>query len=208
MNRIIAAALVCAAIVSQVESAHAVEPATFEATLFGGYRDGGEFDDIDPAAEPYKLDSGSVFGVALNLQQTGDAYYELSYNRQSGGVEDTSQFDMNVEYLHIGGYVQFADPEARFNPYFLLTVGATRFSPDRREFDDVIEPSLAIGGGVKVRFTKNFGLRLEARGYGTFVDSDSDLFCISTPPSLTCEVSVQGDTLIQGQALVGVTLGF
>lgn len=208
MNRIIAAALACTAVVSLVESAHAIEPARFEATLFGGYRDGGDLDNIDPAIDPYKLDSGSVFGIALNLQQTEDAYYELSYNRQSAGVEETSQFDMSIEYLHIGGYVTFRDPESRWVPYFLMTVGATRFSPDRNEFDDVIEPSLAIGAGVKVRFTKNFGLRLEARGYGTFMDSDSDLFCISAPPSLTCEISVQGDTLIQGQALVGVTVGF
>ena len=88
-------------------------------------------------------------GVALNMQQTSDAYYELSYNRQSAGAEDTSAYDMTIEHLHIGGYVTFRDPEARFVPYFLMTVGATRFSPDRNEFDDVIEPSLAIGGGVK-----------------------------------------------------------
>lgn len=208
MNRIIATGIAVIAAVSLAESAAAVEPAKFEATLFGGYRDGGEFDGIDPTVDPYKLDSGSLFGVTFNLQQTPTAYYELSYSRQNAGVEDTSAYDMTMEYLHIGGYVTFRDPEGRFVPYFLMTVGATRFSPDRTEFDDAIEPSLAIGGGVKIRFTKNVGLRLEARAYGTFIDSDSELFCVSSPPSLVCEISVQGDTLIQGQALVGVTVGF
>jgi len=208
MTRIIVAALGLAAAISLVESAHAAEPSTFEATLFGGYRDGGKFDGIDPSVDSYKLASGAVFGVALNLQQSSDAYYELSYNRQNGGVEDTSAFDMTIEHLHIGGYVQFADPDATWIPYFVMTVGATRFSPDRKQFDAVIEPSLAIGGGVKVRFSENFGLRLEARAYGMFIDTDSKLFCESSPPSLVCEISVQGDTLIQGQALVGVTVGF
>jgi opacity protein-like surface antigen len=208
MNRIIATGLAFIAAVSPIESARAVEPSTFEATLFGGYRYGGKFDGIDPATDSYRLDSGAVFGIALNWQQSSDAYYEVSYNRQSGGVKDTSQFDMSIEYLHIGGYVQFGDPEARVIPYFLMTVGATRFNPNRSEFDDEIEPSLAIGGGVKIRFSKNVGLRLEARGYGTFIDSDSDLFCLSSPPSLVCEISVQCDTLIQGQALVGVSVGF
>ncbi len=46
-------------------------------------------------------------------------------------------------------------------------------------------------------------LRFEARGYATLVDSDSALFC-----SGGCVVSIKGDTVTQGDILLGLTFRY
>ncbi|HTE39729.1 MAG TPA: outer membrane beta-barrel protein [Steroidobacteraceae bacterium] len=195
-------------------AAHAAEPAFFEATLFGGYRFGGEFkipaDPGDPDAkrEQYKFKSGASFGVTLNLQQEEGAYYELHYSRQDAEIKNTSAFDGAIEYLQIGGQLELGDFGPRVLPYMALTLGATRFTPKDNTFDTEVEPSIGLGFGVKFPFSKNFGARVEARGYATFVDSDSELFCVSADGKLTCAADIQGDAFVQGQALVGITFAF
>jgi len=196
-----------AAALLSLQTARAVEPAVFEATLFGGYRYGGEFADALDDSK-LKLEPSASYGISLNLEQVEGAYYELAYSKQEAKVKTTSAFDMSIEYLHIGGTVPFGDPEDRLVPYFVLTVGATRFTPNRNEFDVEIEPSIALGGGVKIPFTKNIGLRAEIRGYATFVDRESELYCLSSDGSLTCEIGIQGKTFMQAQGSIGLTVGF
>ena len=199
-------------------SSYAVQPAVFETTLFGAYHYGGEFDDRGGTFGKLKLQGGVGYGVSLNLQQTEDAYYELNYFKQSAKIKDSGQyasvngashFNLDIEYIHVGGLVAFGDPHDRVVPYLLLTVGATRLIPTGADFRTVYEPSVAIGGGVKLPITKNVGFRVEARGYATFVDSDSKLYCSRTEdPAISCDILVQSATFLQVQALAGVTIGF
>lgn len=197
-------------------AAHAAEPDKVQITPFGGYRFGGEFDlvtdDGDPltptTAADLELGSAAHYGLILNLEQEPGAYYELLYGRQSAELKGPSGFDMTVEYLHVGGNVDFARPEDRVIPYFVLTVGGTRFVPDVADAKEVIEPSLSLGGGVRIPLAPHIGLRLEARAFLTLLDSDSQIFCETDPPNAICDVRVKGDMFVQAQGLFGVTIGF
>jgi hypothetical protein len=86
------------------------------------------------------------------------------------------------------------------------TLGATRFSPAAR-YDDETRFSLALGGGVKIPIGERVALRLEARGFLTFVDSDSEIFCVSAGGA-TCLVRTSGSSVVQYQALAGLSFRF
>jgi opacity protein-like surface antigen len=210
-------------------SVQAAEPAFFQASFFGGYSLGGHFYKADttsqdpellnkgPDTDQLKIKSSPNFGVALNLRQADNAYYELIYSRQDATIDPSFQhaYDMSIEYLHVGGFVEFGDPKAKVVPYFVLTVGATRLTPIRSDFERTIEPSIAMGGGVRIPFTKNIGLRLEGRGYATFIKPESNLFCAPSTtldangnPVKVCETNIQGHSLLQAQASLALTIGF
>jgi hypothetical protein len=58
-----------------------------------------------------------------------------------------------------------------------------------------------------VPITDHFGVRLDLRAYGTVLDSESDLFCVSDG-GLTCRIKAKGDVLLQYSANLGVIIGF
>jgi hypothetical protein len=153
----------------------------------------------------------------LNVEQTEDAYYEFTYSRQSTELDQITRvppigpapsLEMNVEYLHLGGLLQFSEPNDRVIPYFSLTVGATRFSPQTGDLDSETDFSVGIGGGLKFPITRYFGLRLEGRGYATFLDSNANIFCASVNGAASCDIRVRGDTFFQAQAMLGLTFSF
>ena len=117
----------------QTAQAYAQDPLRFELTPFGGLRTGGQFDDqrSDSSAE---LDSANISGVAFRIRARPGAHYEILYSRQSTELDSATlflsqpQFDVRAEYLHAGGSLQF-EPSPVGQPYFSLTLGATRFNP-------------------------------------------------------------------------------
>jgi hypothetical protein len=60
-----------------------------------------------------------------------------------------------------------------------------------------------LGIGYQLPLGERVALRFEARGYATLVDSDSALFC-----SGGCVVSIKGDTVTQGDILLGLTFRY
>jgi hypothetical protein len=56
--------------------------------------------------------------------------------------------------------------------------------------------------------TERFGVRLEARGYLTFVDSESAFFCASGSFGGVCAIRAKSDTFIQYELLAGATYSF
>jgi hypothetical protein len=207
----------------------AVERAGFEATVLYGHRFGGSFESTDtfltpappdpPTLEPVKRDvaDDNSIGIILNWEANEGGYYELLYSKQSSQLEGmaptpitngVAPFDLSVEYLHIGGVLEFGEPHWRVVPYFALTVGGTRLKPERPSGDSESEFSLSMGGGVKVPFNRYIGLRLDVRAFGTWLDSGSEVFCSSSNGTRSCDVRVHGDSFIQGQIALGVTGGF
>ena len=209
-NYLLGAVVASLALLACAPYASADEP-TFEATLAGGVRFGGDFDDLDApnnTGDSHRLGSSSTVGVILNYQQSPGAYYELLYGKQNASVQSTSRFDLSVEYFHLGGHLEFAEPDDRIVPYFALTLGVTRFAPRHGDYQDLTDPSLALSGGAKFRLTKHFALRADARGFATLVDGSGKVFCVSDANGLDCRFTFKGKTFVQGQALLGATLQF
>ena len=187
----------------------------FEVTPFVGYRAGGEFEVEDPADdgsdESVDLDDAGSWGLDIGLYRDDSSFYELLYSRQSAGLDKRESglagVDVVTEYLHFGGTLLFAD-ESFYATYLSLTVGATRLSADKGGYDDETKFSASIGGGFRFPFTENLAATLGVRAYLTLIDSDTDLFCLSTGENASCLLRSSGGTYWQGEAQLGLTARF
>ena len=209
-NRIFSGSVAAAAMLLCLASpARAADPPQhtnfWEFTPFAGFTAGGEFE--NPADDSDRdLDEDSSFGLIVNAAVDDWRHYELLYSTQSTSVEGATPIDMDVQYLQIGGIVSYPDA-TRVIPYFGLTVGAARFSPDAPGLDDETKLAASIAGGFRVPITDHIGVRLDLRAFVTVLDSEGDLFCVSNA-GLTCNISAKSDTFLQYSAALGVTVGF
>ena len=212
-NRIFSGSATVAALLCLAASpARAEEPRqynNFEFTPFVGYMAGGEFEDPTDSTDR-DLDADNNLGLLLNATAGGDywRHYELLYRTQSTQLDGATapKLDMDVQYLQIGGIVSNPDAE-NVIPYFGLTIGATQLSPDESGLDDETKFSFSVGGGVRVPITDRIGVRFDARAFITLLDSDGEIFCVSSGGA-TCRVRVKSDTFVQYAASLGLMIGF
>lgn len=182
----------------------------FEITPFAAYRVGGSFDDADGAAR-LELRESNAWGFSVNGQVESNTEWEVFYARQTTDVDASeltapqTRFNIDVDFLHFGGTYLF-DGE-RVRPFFALTVGATRFNPGLPGFDARTFASMSLGAGWKYQIAKHIGLRLEARGFGTLIDSNSRLFCVSAGGG-ACLIVAEGRMLTQWEARAGLSIRF
>ncbi len=180
---------------------------------FVGYRFGGSFEDDETEAD-YDLDNNSSVGLVVNFPAQNNTEWELYYSRQETEVktgdlfQSTRVIDMDVQYLHIGGTYLF-DRTKETQPYFVATIGAAKFEPDGPGTDSDEFFSFSIGGGYKYFPDERFGLRLDGRFLGSLIDSDSDIFCSSTPEAGgECIIQTRGDILWQFELQAGFIVRF
>lgn len=195
--------------------AHAQSAPRFEITPFVGYRLGGEFDvssDADTAAGSVDLDSAASYGIDVGLYRDRNSFYELLYSRQEASLDSSdvtlSSVDVSVQYLHLGGTAMFPLEDNWFVPYLSLTIGATLLDPQSGSFDSETKFSGSLGGGLRFPVNDNVAVALGLRGYLTFVDSDTGLFCVSGSEGATCLLRSSGSTFFQGEAQLGLTVRF
>jgi opacity protein-like surface antigen len=199
-------------------------PKRFEITPHIGYQFGGSTevegtedesgDEEEPGGE-LDIESAPSFGVTLDSRVRDGAFAELSYSRQqtnlglrTPGTPRQEVFDMSVEYFQIGGLLDFRNWDSRVAPFFLMTLGATRFAPsDESGLGDEWRFSLALGAGLKVLLVGEWlGLRFQGRFLTTFLSSESQVFC---PGNGKC-LFVVGDTTatFQGEGSIGAYVAF
>jgi hypothetical protein len=177
-----------------------------ETSLLAGRAFGGSVDNIEPR-QAVSIDSANIFGAVLNFESSeSNGFYEFSYFRENTAFAGASPFDVAIEYFHLGGYVTFTDDPKRNTTYFLLTVGATRFIPDKEGLSDPTAFSIATGIGAKFPITQHFLLRLDGRLYATFLDKKDDLFCAT--PAAGCIIHFEGTTILRGMVSLGATYRF
>jgi opacity protein-like surface antigen len=180
---------------------------TFEITPFFGQMLGGSFEDPTDSSDR-DLESDTNFGIFLNLSaDPPERQYELFYTKQSTVVEGTVPIDLDVEYLQIGGTVGYPQ-HPHVIPYFGATFGATQFSPDAAGLDDETKISVTVGGGVRFPITDHIGVRLDIRSFITFLENDSEIFCVSVPANASCLIKPSSDTFVQYNASLGFSVGF
>ena len=200
------------ALAAVAPQARAEGPA-FEITPFGGYRIGGQFETRATETVPSQdidLDEGGSWGVDLGLYRDSSSFYELLYSTSSTGLDTNDPFyadlDVKTEYIHVGGTLLFAD-ERWWAPWFSFTAGATRFSAGGG-YDSDTKFSVSMGGGVRVPFNDYVAATAGVRGYLTFVDSDTDLLCVSTGEQGGCLLKSSGSAWYQFEGLIGLTVSF
>ena len=180
-----------------------------EITPFGGYRMGGDFE--LNTGESLRLDDSSSYGVIIGMDYQENTQLEFLYShqesplkKQNGTSPNETLFDLGVDYFQLGGtYLWDYD---RVVPFLSGGLGATYFNPDSSGYSSVTKFSMSLGGGVKLYATEHIGLRLEGRGYGTFMNSGGAIFCGGD--SGGCQVFVSSDVWVQFEVLAGLIFKF
>lgn len=186
-----------------------VDTGRFEITPFAGYRLSGDFDasssnSFDPDLN-IEVEEGAAFGLLFDIPLNENWAIELLANRQESSFiidegllePETELGDVTLTYLHAGLLVQWNT--GTVTPFFTGSVGLARIDPEFDELDADNRFSASLGGGLKVFFSDNVGLRLEARGYWTDLDTGfEDRF----------DRYDEGDGLFQGEGSVGLIFAF
>jgi len=162
-------------------SAGLAQPGRFELTPFAGYRLKGDFDArssdaFDPRLN-VKVDASATYGLVLDIPLSRNWQIELLANRQRSqfivdrGLLSPSMTlgDVDLSTLQAGFVLQWG--AGQVNPFVTAAAGLTRIEPKFNELSSDDRFSASLGGGVKVFFSENLGIRLEARGYWTDLDT-------------------------------------
>jgi hypothetical protein len=187
------------------------QPGRFELTPLAGYRLGGEFDasdedffaDDDLEAE---IEEGEIFGVIFGIPLTPGWRLELLANRQEssfiideGLLSPTIELgDVTLSMYHAGFAFEWG--LGQVNPFLVGTLGLARIEPDFPELNAENRFSASLGGGAKIFFSPNVGLRLEGRGYWTDLGTDWE--------DRYDRYDSGGDGLFQAEASAGLIFAF
>lgn len=183
----------------------------FELTPYLGYRLGGTFDEHDGDRQ-FELEDSTAQGLMLSGRVRENTQWEVLLGRQGTDVDtqgifsDNPAFDIDVDYLHLGGTYLFEGDNIR--PFIALTLGVTQFDPAPSEYGSESFFSASIGGGWQLNTTKRLGVRLEARAFTTFIDSNSDIFCQSDAAGGACLILTEAETFTQWEARAGLVFRF
>ena len=195
----------------------AAEPGRDNAvTLYAGYRDGGRFTDVTTGSKlPIEASGIGAVSLDIGLDSKAGTQLQVYVSRQKSQVDARQatqlpapaaplpeKFPIAVTYVHIGG-TAFLERKIGQGVYLVGGIGATLFEPDLQGLANELRPSINLGIGYQLPLGERVALRFEARGYATLVDSDSALFC-----SGGCVVSIKGDSVTQGDILLGLTFRY
>lgn len=178
-----------------------------EVTVFSGYRLGGHLKD-DASGETLKLGEAGSYGVIVDVPYNADGQLEVLWSHSGETLKPQALFAgaprlaVDVDYFHVGGIHTLEGD--RVKPFVVGTLGVTRMDPHRSGLDAATEFSLGLGGGAKWRLTRHLGLRFEARGYMTLLDSNGALFCGGNG----CIARISGSGFGQFELSAGVFVAF
>ncbi|MFQ5566758.1 MAG: outer membrane protein [Woeseia sp.] len=183
----------------------------FAWTPFAGYAFGGAFDDVN-GIDSLDLEDDANLGLILDIRDTANTQWEILYSRQVTAADTTSlpvsssSFDVDVHYVQAGGTYQGGGDHAR--PYLAATIGATHFDPGLSGSDSETFFSFSIGLGLQFRPDDGLGFRLEARAFGTVLESNSNIFCETGPAANICAITTEGSVLWQLATFAGLVIRF
>lgn len=153
-----------------------------EITPFVGYRLAG---DVDQGfgfgfSEDLEVEESEVFGVGLDFGIAPNMQIEVWASRQDTALVENGlildpprpRIDLTLTTVHAGFLYQWLLGQA--DPFVVFGGGATRIEPDRPGSSGETRLSGSVGGGVKVRFNRHLGLRLEGRILAVDFDSGFD----------------------------------
>ena len=179
-----------------------------EVTPLVGYRSGGSFEDrVDGSS--LDLDEGASQALIVNVDHDANTQWEIVYSRQDSRLDLTRPFqgrtrvDVDAHQLSVGGIYVWRDTQyPGVVPFVGAGIGATRLAPDG--LDTETRPMLSFVAGYKFFLGENIGARIEARAYGTALESDAAIFCGNG----ACLARVESEGFWQYEMNAGITLRF
>lgn len=183
-----------------------------EFTPFAAYRVGGEFDFESDVGVTQTLEVGddSSWGFDVGLYRDRYSFYELLYSQQNAQLQTNGttlgSFQLRTEYVHLGGTLLFPQ-ENWLVPYLSMTVGVTKLDPQDDQYASESEFSMSLGGGLRLPFNEHLAVVMGVRGYLTFVDSSTQIFCVSAGGA-ACAFRISADSFFQAEAQIGFALTF
>jgi hypothetical protein len=199
----IASVLAFASVAHAQGTGGAKQPTESSVTLYVGSMLTSDFGETS-TGEKVSVASGTSYAVALDFGIDHQTQWEIFYSYQktklySGGFSTTANnLPLAIEYLHFGG--TYFPQGLGGGGYVLGGFGLTLLQPDLAGLSSVTKPSLNLGGGYMIPIGNHLGVRIEARGYATLLNSTGGMFC-----SGGCTVSIKGTALYQGEVLVGLS---
>jgi opacity protein-like surface antigen len=152
-----------------------------EITPLVGLRTGGELETSvsDLFDTDVEIDDSETYGIAIDIPISRGFQVELLANRQESAFrangalfdDDRRLADVSVENFQAGVLWQWGGGQV--NPFFVATLGVAQLDPEVAGAKSENRFAGTLGGGVKVFFSRNFGLRLEGRGYWADLGGDS-----------------------------------
>jgi hypothetical protein len=211
LSRFVPAAMLMAITAAGAAELPGKELAPFSLTPFGGYTFGGTFKDAEDTLE-VEVDDAAHFGLVFNIREGANTQWEIFYSRQQSDADTAAVtpsqpvVDIDIHYLHIGG--TYVADGGRARPFLAATVGGTRFDPGPLTFDTENFFSFGVGAGWYVSASERLDIRLEARALGTFLRSDTALFCQTGPDENVCAILAESELFWQFQTSVGFAFRF
>ena len=176
-------------------------------TFYGGYAWGGSFDQQTGNTTGSANLAGSFTGAAsidwaLDAARNVQLYASGQRTTLQLAGSTPSSVDMGLYYVHLGGS-NFFEGRAGQGAYVAGGLGATVMSPSSAGLGSEVRPSASLAIGYEHALSPSLAVRAELRGYLTLINSSGGIFC-----SGGCVVTLSGDALVQGAALVGLSLRF
>lgn len=171
----------------------------------------------------FRTGTGPSWGFALDYNVHPMQAIEFSYTRQDGSLDLDYQgirtlTNMSVNFWHLGS-VRYVTPPSKMRPFFLVSLGATYFSPesstvqpDPEDPDDLLYTesvtkfSLSLGLGFKAYFgeSEKVGLRASFKVLPSFYNTWGGLYFGSGGGGVT----VSGNAIWQWEVAGGLTVKF
>ena len=175
---------------------------SFELTVLGGLRMGGEFEDPS-TAESLWLDASPSFGLAVGFPLDADRTLEVVWTHQEGRVGGTSNeggpVDLDLDTVGVGGTYEWS--RGMWRPFVSGTLGVTILSPEQAGLDREALLTGTLGGGVKVPVSASVDIRFEGRGMLMLVTGGAAGLCGSGG----CVLAFSGSGTAQLELLAGVS---
>jgi opacity protein-like surface antigen len=158
------------------------QPGRFELTPTAGYRLSGDFNsrsnDTFDSRLKVKVDESAVYGLTFDIPLSEYWQIEILANRQrtafstdDGLLSPSDKLgDVDLTIVQAGFLLQWGG--GQISPFITAAAGITRIEPQFNDLDSDDRFSASLGGGVKIFFNQNVGIRLEGRGYWTDLDTD------------------------------------
>lgn len=194
-------------------------------SLYGGWRVSSGFEQGDSNASgngstvitpsSIKVRNASAASVSFDRAVDASRQVQLMVSRQNtrltiqnlsaAGATPVTQLPLSLTYLQLGG-TNFFESTVNNGPYVAAGLGLTFLSPGLDGFSSETRPSLSAALGYALPLWGDgsaLALRLEARGWFTFLNSRGSLFCDGG-----CRLNIRGDTLQQGEVMLGLSVQF